>query len=212
MRKNKLIYIVSLAIGLAYGNVSMAQTIAANKADSIAKKDSLDKAQNAKDSCLVVNESYKYLSSKVHLVLPSSFMGISLKGSMKMVLGERIQLSIVMPIFGSELAKFDITPNGMLLIDRHDKMYVQATKAEMMKYLPAGSDYSQLEQLLINASKPGGRSEVSGSDFGLRSLKDAKVQLYDFATDQLALDPTPIPTKYKRVTLDEFVKVLKGLQ
>ena len=212
MRKNKLFYIVSLSIGLILGGTAQAQTICTSKPDSIAKKDSLNRAKLQKDSCLIVNQTYKYLSSKVHLALPASFMGLSLKGSMKMVAGERVQLSIVMPIFGTELAKLDITPTEMLLIDRHDKMYVQANKAEMMKYLPAGSDFSQLEQLLVNASKPGGRSEVSGSDFGIKSMKDARIQLYDFSTDEMTLDPTPVPTKYKKVTLDELVKALKGLQ
>lgn len=211
MKKNKLIYIIGLIIGLAFSNGALAQSVVKNDSNKILK-DSIDKTKVIPDSCLVDSASYKYLSSKIHLVLPASFMGLSLKGTMKMVSKERIQLSIVMPIFGTELAKLDITPNEMLLIDRHDKMYVQANKKEMMRYLPSGSNYSQLEQLLIDASKPGGRSEVSGSDFGLRSMKDARIQLYDFSTDQIVLQPTAVPTKYKKVTLDEFVKALKGLQ
>lgn len=211
MKKNKLIYIIGLTIGLVFSNSTLAQSVVKNDSNKILK-DSIDKTKVIPDSCVVDSTSYKCLSSKVHLVLPASFMGLSLKGTMKMVSKERIQLSIVMPIFGTELAKLDITPNEMLLIDRHDKMYVQANKKEMMRYLPSGSNYSQLEQLLIDASKPGGRSEVSGSDFGLKSMKDAKIQLYDFSTDKIALQPTAVPTKYKKVTLDEFVKALKGLQ
>lgn len=211
MKKNELIYIIGLTIGLGFSNNTLAQSIVKNDSNKILK-DSIDKTKVMPDSCVVDSTSYQCLSSKVHLVLPASFMGLSLKGSMKMVSKERIQLSIVMPIFGTELAKLDITPNEMLLIDRHDKMYVQANKKEMMRYLPSGSDYSQLEQLLIDASKPGGRSEVSGSDFGLKSMKDAKIQLYDFSTDKIALQPTVVPTKYRKVTLDEFVKALKGLQ
>jgi hypothetical protein len=208
MKTNKVIYIICLTIGLVFSN-SLSSLSATPDKHHILKKDTV---VTAVDSCIIDTLNYKYLSSKVHLVLPANMLGISLKGTMKMVKDDRIQLSIVMPIFGTELVKLDITPNEMLLIDRHDKMYVQANKQEMMKYLPKGSDYSQLEELLISASQPNGRSEVSGSDFGLKSLKDARVQLYDFSTEQLVLQPSVAPTKYKKVTLDEFVKALKGLQ
>lgn len=209
MKTNKLFYIICLTIGLIFSSSMSMLAAKPVVKHHIAKKDSII---TMKDSCAIDSLDYKYLSSKVHLVLPANMLGISLKGTMKMVRNERMQLSIVMPIFGTELVKLDITPTEMLLIDRHDKMYVQSNKQEMMKYLPKGSDYSQLEQLLISASKPGGRSEVSGSDFGLKSLKDAKVQLYDFSTEQIELQPSVAPTKYKKVTLDEFVKALKGLQ
>src|SRR5574344_1039766 len=200
MKKNKLVYIICSVLFLFSGISVQAQEVVKHAQCDSTVKDSINVA--IPDSCIVDSVQYKYLSSKVHLVLPANLMGLTLKGSMKMVAGERVQLSIVMPIFGNELAKIEITPNEMLLIDRHDKMYVQANKKEMMKYLPKGSDFSQLEKMLIDASKPGGRSEVSGSDFGLKSMKDAKVQLYDFSTDEIALQPTVIPTKYKKVSLD----------
>jgi hypothetical protein len=139
-------------------------------------------------------------------------LGITLGGKMKMKKGERVQLSLVLPIIGTEEMKADITPNDMLLIDRHDKMYVQATKEELMQYLPAGSNFAQIEVLLFEASKPGGKSQLSGEEVGIKSMKDATVELYDFSSKEFDMEPSTAPASYKKVTLEKFIKALKGLQ
>lgn len=189
-----------------------AQTAKQNAAlKNIARKDSLLKAKAKADS-IKLKECAPYLSSKIHLTLPQNLMGLTLGGKMRMKKDERIQLSLVLPIFGTEMVKVDITPNDMLLIDRHDKMYVQATKEELMQYLPEGSNFSQIEVVLNDASKPGGKSELSGDEIGLKSMRDAKVELYDFSIDQFNMEPTPIPSKYKKMTLADFIKAIKGLK
>lgn len=212
MKKNKPIQIMTALTFMlfAYAVNVLAQTVTPCKSDT-----SVQLKKSASHSILtdtVKFDSLTYLSSKLHLTLPRNMMGLTLGGKMKMKVNERIQLSVVMPIFSNELARIEVTPNDVLLIDRYDKLYVQATRAELSKYLPAGSDYHQLEELLIAASKPGGRSQLEGSELGLKSMKDAKVELYDFSTKDLDLEQTPVPTKYKKVTLEEFIKALKGLQ
>jgi hypothetical protein len=193
------------------------QTAAVSSANKTVTKpgrvisDSVLKARAIKDS-LKLLDCPNYLWSKVRFTLPKSMLGITLGGKMKMKKGERVQLSLVLPIIGTEEMKADITPNDMLLIDRHDKMYVQATKEELMQYLPAGSNFAQIEVLLFEASKPGGKSQLSGEEVGIKSMKDATVELYDFSSKEFDMEPSTAPASYKKVTLEKFIKALKGLQ
>jgi hypothetical protein len=154
----------------------------------------------------------KYLSSKIRVTVPRNGSLFTLGGSMKMVSNERIQLSVVMPIFHNELMKMDVTPDEVLVIDRVNKQYIRAKKEELSSYLPKGSNFDQLVKLLEAASKPGGKSVLTASEIGLKSIKDAKLEFYDFSTDEILLDPTNVSTKYKKITLQEFAKSLKGLQ
>ena len=69
-----------------------------------------------------------YLSSKLQLTIPSGSDGsITTGGTMKMKGGERVQLSILMPILRTEIARLEITPDEVLLIDRMNKRYVRAS-------------------------------------------------------------------------------------
>ena len=49
-----------------------------------------------------------------------------MNGTMKLVSGERMQLSLLMPILRSEVARLEITPDDVLVVDRMGKRYVQA--------------------------------------------------------------------------------------
>lgn len=174
--------------------------------------DSVSRAKVENHVSTKVNIAPQYLSSKVRIVLPKKNSNFSLGGTLKMKSDERVQFSLVMPVFHNELMRFDVTPNDLLVIDRINKQYVRANKAEMAKYLPKGSNFSQLVKLLEDASKPGGKSELTGSEVGLQSMKDAKVELYDFSTDEIQLEPTVVSSRYKQVTVEEFIETLKELQ
>ena len=62
---------------------------------------------------------------------------MTVSGSMKMKSGERIQLSVLMPVFRSEVMRMEVTPDEVLLIDRMNKRYVRATRDELQReYCP----------------------------------------------------------------------------
>ena len=73
----------------------------------------------------------RYLSSKVQLTIPNKGGTVTVNGTMKLVSGERMQLSFLMPILRSEIARLEITPNDVLVVDRMGKRYVQATRKEL---------------------------------------------------------------------------------
>ena len=141
-----------------------------------------------------------YLSSKLQLTVP-----------MKMKSGERIKLSVLMPVFRSEVMRMEVTPDEVLLIDRMNKRYVRATRDELKGILPENADFDRLEKLLFKASLPGEKKELTGRELGIPSLEKAKVRLSDFSTAEFELIPTEVSSRYTQVALEDLLKMLMKL-
>ena len=124
-------------------------------------------------------------------------------------LASRLQLTI--PGKGGSMARIEVTPTEVLFVDRMNKRFVRATKNELKEILSKNVEFSQLEKLLTDASKPGGKTELSGKDLGIPKLEKAKVQLYDFSTKELSITPTEVTSRYRQVSLEELMKMLVAL-
>ena len=132
-----------------------------------------------------------YLTSKLQLTIPGKKGGsMSVGGTMKMKTHERVQISLLMPILRTEVARVEVTPDGVLLVDRMNKRFVRATKDELKGMLPKNAEFSRLENI------------------GIPSLEKAKVQLYEFSTKEFSMTPTELTSKYRQVPLEELVKML----
>lgn len=107
-----------------------------------------------------------YLSSKLQLTVPNKNGSITVSGSMKMKSGERIQLSVLMPVFRSEVMRMEVTPDEVLLIDRMNKRYVRATRDELKELLPENADFDRLEKLLFKASFRERRKSLQDVNWG----------------------------------------------
>ena len=77
-------------------------------------------------------------------------------------------------------------------IDRMNKRYVRVSRKELDDILPKDARFSKLEKLLLSASRPEGKAELSGKELGIPSLERAKVRLYDFSSKEFAMTPTEI--------------------
>ena len=150
-----------------------------------------------------------YLASRLQLTIPGKGGSMSVGGTMKMKSRERVQISLLMPILRTELARIEVTPTEVLFVDRMNKRFVRATKNELKEILSKNVEFSQLEKLLTDASKPGGKTELSGK--GIPKLEKAKVQLYDFSTKELSITPTEVTSRYRQVSLEELMKMLVAL-
>ena len=150
-----------------------------------------------------------YLASRLQLTIPGKGGSMSVGGTMKS--RERVQISLLMPILRTELARIEVTPTEVLFVDRMNKRFVRATKNELKEILSKNVEFSQLEKLLTDASKPGGKTELSGKDLGIPKLEKAKVQLYDFSTKELSITPTEVTSRYRQVSLEELMKMLVAL-
>lgn len=153
-----------------------------------------------------------YLTSRLQLTIPNKKGGsMSVGGTMKMKTHERVQVSLLMPILRTEVARIEITPDEVLLVDRMNRRFVRATKEELKGMLPKNAEFSRLEKILMDASLPGGKTELTGKDVGIPSLEKAKVQLYEFSTKEFSMTPTELTAKYRQVSLEELVKMLTAL-
>ena len=155
---------------------------------------------------IAVPETAHYLSSRLQLTIPSGTNGsITTGGTMKMKGGE------LMPILRTEIARLEITPDEILLVDRMNKRYVRASRSELNDILPKEARFSKLEKLLLDASLPEGKSELSGKELGIPSLEKAKVRLYDFSSKEFVMTPTEISDRYTQVPLTELLNMLTKL-
>lgn len=64
-----------------------------------------------------------YLASRLQLTIPSKGGSMSVGGTMKMKSRERVQISLLMPILRTELARIEVTPTEELF-DRPDEQAV----------------------------------------------------------------------------------------
>lgn len=153
----------------------------------------------------------RYLSSKLQVNIPGGGGSMTATGTMKLKEGERVQISVLMPIIRTEIARLELTPDDVLLIDRMNKRYVRATREELKEVLPKDVEFSQLEKLLFTASLPSGRKDFNGKELGIPLLENTKVKLYDFTSDPFVMIPTEVSAKYTQVPLPVLLNMLKDL-
>ena len=157
------------------------------------------------------SEESAYLSSKVVVTIPHGDAVYSVNGTMKLKRNEIVQISFLMPILRTEVARIEITPEIIFLVDRMNHRYVRTTKEELKDRLPRKWTYNRLEDLIYQASEPDGKKTISGEEFGLAKLEKARVELSDFSQEENNVKPTTLSSRYTEVTLDELLQFLMSL-
>lgn len=151
------------------------------------------------------------LSSRVQLTIPNKGGSITVNGTLKLVSGQRMQLSFLMPILRSEIARLEITPDEVLAVDRMGKRYVQASRKELNDVLPKKVNFARLEKMLFDASKPGAKAYLTGKELGVPSLEKGKIVLSDFSNKEILLTPTRVSSRYTKVEWTELLEMLAKL-
>ncbi|MBE6288153.1 MAG: DUF4292 domain-containing protein [Mediterranea massiliensis] len=152
-----------------------------------------------------------YLSSKIELTVPTKDAVFTVSGTMKLVSGERMQLSFLMPILRTEVARIEITPEELLLVDRMGKRYTRATYHDIRNALPRKATFANLEKMLFKAAAPNGKRTLAGTELGIPSLEKGKIELSDFSTSPFSLPPTTLSSKYVEVEPYELLEMLMSL-
>lgn len=167
--------------------------------------------KTSKQAAKVGSEESMYLSSKVEVTIPHGDAVYSVNGTMKLKKNEIVQVSFLMPILRTEVARIEITPDIIFLVDRMNHRYVRTTKEELKNRLPRRWTYNRLEDLIYQASTPDGKKTISGEEFGLAKLEKARVELSDFSQEENNVKPTTLSSRYTEVTLDELLQFLLSL-
>lgn len=152
-----------------------------------------------------------YLSSKLELTIPHGESIYTINGTMKLRKDSIVQVSMLMPILRTEVARVEVTPEQVLIVDRMNRRYCRTTRDELGRQLPKNWTYNRVEQLLYKASQPDGKKSLTGEELGIDKLRKAKVELYDFSDEKVNVSPTNLSSRYTEVTLNELLQFLASL-
>ena len=108
--------------------------------------------------------SWELLSGKVAVSLHQGNKKLlKFNGSMRMKRGEAILLSVA-PLLGIEVARAEITPQSILILDRVHKRYAKIDFSELYRLLNVNVDFSALQALFYNELFLPGKKELNGKD------------------------------------------------
>lgn len=160
-------YILALAMLFVVASCSSVK-----KATEAKVVDGMTEAQYF-DAVLGQRNHWPALTAKVALSL--NWDGKSetkVNGTMRIKRDEVIQFSIA-PFLGIEVARAEFSPDGVLVIDRLNKRYVQVSFAELKSLLRIDWDFHLLQSLFLNELFLPGKGELLAgnvSDFRLEQL------------------------------------------
>ena len=104
------------------------------------------------------------LTAKMALAIDWEGKGATkVNGTLRIKKGEVIQLSIA-PLLGIEVARAEISPDGVLVIDRMNKRYVEVSFAEVKALANADLDFHTLQALFLNELFLPGKDDLTSRD------------------------------------------------
>lgn len=157
------------------------------------------------------------LTAKMALAVDLEGKGATkVSGTLRIKKGEVIQMSIA-PFLGIEVARAEISPEGVLVIDRMNKRYVQVSFAEVKALAHADLDFHTLQALFLNELFLPGKGDLTARDVSafrvepeaegvMLDVKRAKRFSYQFLTQapeallkesRIGLEGTPYLLSWK---------------
>lgn len=143
---------------------------------------------------VIVNAGgWEVLTAKMTLAVDLEGKGATkVSGTLRIKKGEVIQMSIA-PFLGIEVARVEISPDGVLVIDRMNKRYVRVSFAEVKVLAHADLDFHTLQALFLNELFLPGKGDLGSRDASafrveqqadgvLLDVKRAKRFSYQFLT------------------------------
>lgn len=114
----------------------------------------------------VINQTpqWQNITAKAALNLDMGTKGnAKVNATLRIRRGEVIRLSVA-PLLGIEVARMDITPDNVLLIDRLNKRYVKVSFAELSRLANAELDFDVLQSLFMNELFLPGKAQLTAND------------------------------------------------
>lgn len=157
--------------------VSCSTTKSVKKADFIGGLTETEYLENVLSNHSGVR--WNALTAKMSLALDWEGKKTKVSGTLRIKKGEVIQMSIA-PLLGIEVARAEISPEGVLVIDRMNKRYVQVSFAELETLTKAKLDFHTLQALFLNELFLPGKKELS--------LRDASAFAVELVGEDVQLD------------------------
>jgi hypothetical protein len=178
MKQNKINSLLAgLCLTLALtGCSSSKHATKTNVAEGVTRTVSATETQaNALRSALLTDNverttALDAVTSKVNLTLKLGDKSpVKLNGTLRVRRDQAIQLSVTY-LLGIEVGRVEITPNGVVIIDRVNRRYVDIPFAELTQLTHANLDYYTLQALFLNELFLPGQQRVTVDDASSFSL------------------------------------------
>ena len=158
LRIERLLTVILLALFV----VSCSTTKITKKADFIEGLSETEYWENVLSNCGGMGR--EALTARMSLALDLSGKTTKVNGTMRIKKGEVVQLSIA-PLLGIEVVRAEISPDGVLVIDRMNKRYVRVSFSELQELTNAQLDFHTLQALFLNEIFLPGKKGVTSRDF-----------------------------------------------
>lgn len=119
---------------------------------------------------------WKSLSGKVALTLNLGSQGnTKMNATMRLMRDQSIRFTVA-PLLGIEMARLEISPDGVLLLDRLHKRYCQIPFSELSEKTGISVDFNAFQSLFLNEMFLPGKERLTTADAGdfTLSLNDKK--------------------------------------
>lgn len=136
-------------------------------------------------------------SSRLRMTLPIKKNDLTVNGTLKMERDRLIQISLLMPIIRTEVARVEISPEHILVIDRMNKRYAQVPVSDLRNVLHTEVDFPMLQSLFTNTIFLPGKSKLTKKDyasFEAMLYDDEKIQLTRASSEFLYSFQTSLET------------------
>lgn len=120
---------------------------------------------------------YTSLSCKMNIELQSGNTKLGSKGSFKLIKDKAIQLSVSLPLLGTEMFRMHITPDSVIVLDRLNQRYI-AEDISTFKARNAGLDFNALQCLFTNRLFIPGKSDVTKADYSYFNVNQKDNQMF----------------------------------
>ncbi|WP_300725575.1 DUF4292 domain-containing protein [uncultured Bacteroides sp.] len=131
------------------------------------------------EKVIELSPEWKAVSGKVGLNLSlDGSKNMKVNATFRLKRDESIQFSIA-PILGIEVARLEVSPDGLLALDRMNKRYVKVSFDELSKMAHTDLSYNIIQSLFLNEIFLPNKKQLSASDadaFNV-TLKDAQAML-----------------------------------
>ena len=129
---------------------------------------------------------YNNLSSNLKLtVRPGrNHKETSVDAQLRIIKNEALQISLRIPILGSEAVRILITPDNVLIIDRLNKQYLYETMQDFHTQMPFDFNYYNMEALFTNQLFIAGKKEISPADYAGFQIREDKLRAHISYSDK----------------------------
>ena len=160
------------------------------------------------EKVIELSPSWKTVSGKVALTLNMEGQkDAKVSATLRLKRGESIQL-LVAPLLGIEVARLEITPGGLLAVDRLNKRYVNVSFEELSRLANTDLSFNILQSLFLNELFLPGKVQLDVSDaksfrislengYALLEAKPSKGLSYRLEESRIGVSNTPYALNWK---------------